>query len=127
VSDQYQLLAADRLLEMDVTIEPDIFLTADSDLLRQALHGLLENAVRYAKSKVSVACASRENGPLLEIRNDRDPVTIATSGLGMGLRLVRGICKACAWNYESGATEHDFHATIRFGTMNSFPSDADRE
>jgi signal transduction histidine kinase len=114
VSDQYQLLAADRLLEMDVTIGPDIFLTADSDLLRQALHGLLENAVRYAKSKVRVVCASREGAPQLEIRNDRDPVTIATSGLGMGLRLVRGICRACAWDFISVATEHDFQAAIRF-------------
>lgn len=114
VSDQYQLLAAERPLEMDVQIEPDIFLVADSDLLRQALHGLLENAVRYAKSKVLVTCASREGGPLLEIRNDRDAVTIATAGLGMGLRLIRGICKACAWDFKSGATEHDFHAAIRF-------------
>lgn len=127
VSEQYQLLAAERLLEMDVKIESDIFLTADSDLLRQALHGLLENAVRYAKSKVSVACASGEGGALLEIRNDKDPVTIATSGLGMGLRLVRGICKACAWDFDSGATKHDFHSAIRFGAMNSFPSHADCE
>jgi signal transduction histidine kinase len=114
VSDQYQLLAAERPLEMDVKIEPDMHVTADPDLLRQALHGLLENAVRYAKSKVIVACSSRAGGPLLEIRNDRDPVTIATSGLGMGLRLVRGICKASSWDFANDATTDDFQAAIRF-------------
>jgi len=126
VSEQYQLLASERPLEMQVEIEPDISLVADSDLLRQALHGLLENAVRYAKSKVMITCASGDGCPRLEIRNDRDPATIATSGLGLGLRLVRGICKACTWGFESGTTEHEFHVTIRFGAINSQHTDHSR-
>ena len=126
VSEQYHLLAAERPVEMLVNIEPEIFLMSDSDLLRQALHGLLENAVRYAHSKVMITCAIREGRPLLEIRNDRDPATIATSGLGLGLRLVRGICKACAWDFENGTTEDEFHATMRFGAINSLAFDPDR-
>lgn len=127
VSEQYLLLASEHSLVMVVEIEPDIHIHADADLLRQALHGLLENAVRYAKSKVDVLCAVRDGGPLLEIHNDKDPVTIATAGLGLGLRLVRGICNACAWEFESGGTDDDFRATILFKTGNPLAFAADGE
>ena len=114
VSEQYQPLADERSLVMTVGIEPDIRIDADSDLLRQALHGLMENAVRYAKSEIRISCAVCGNCPALDIRNDVDPVTIATSGLGLGLRLVRGICKASGWRFDCQATDKDFQASIRF-------------
>lgn len=126
-SGYYQLLAAERALEMTVEIAPGIRITADSDLLLQTLHGLLENAVRYAKSKIHVSCRTQNGGAVLEIHNDRDSATIATAGLGLGLRLVRGICKASNWEFESRATEHDFLAAIRFCAMNSFAFPANGE
>lgn len=114
VSDQYQLLASERPLEMNVEIEPDIRIDADSDLLRQALHGLMENAVRYAKSEIWISCVVHDGRPQLDIRNDVDPVTIATAGLGLGLRLVRGICKACGWQFDCRGTDIDFQSHIHF-------------
>jgi signal transduction histidine kinase len=114
VSEHYQLLASERRLEMSVDIAEDIHIDADADLARQVLHGLLENAVRYAKSNILVTCRTENDGAVLEIQNDRDPATIATAGLGLGLRLVRGICKAFAWRFESRETEHDFHTIIHF-------------
>lgn len=117
ISDQYQLLASERPLEMAVEIEPDIRIDADSDLLRQALHGLMENAVRYAKSRIRISCAVREGCPELDIRNDVDPLTIATAGLGLGLRLIRGICKACGWRFDGRGTDNDFHTVIHFDPM----------
>jgi signal transduction histidine kinase len=114
ISEQYQLLASERPLGMTVEIEPDICIDADSDLLRQAIHGLLENAVRYAKSEITICCAVREGCPELGIRNDVDPVTIATAGLGLGLRLVRGICKACGWCFDCHGTDDDFRTLIHF-------------
>lgn len=114
VSDQYQLLASERPLEMTVEIEPDIRIDADSDLLRQAIHSLLENAVRYAKSEIRISCTLRDTCPVLDVRNDVDPVIIATGGLGLGLRLVRGICKACGWHFDSRGTENDFRTLIHF-------------
>ncbi len=116
LTDDYQLLAAERTLNMTVNIEPDIRIDADADLLLQTLHGLLENAVRYAKSKVLVTCQTENGSAILEIHNERDPATIATAGLGLGLRLVRGICKASTWKFECRETEHDFHAAIHFQT-----------
>jgi signal transduction histidine kinase len=127
VSADYQLLATDRALEMTVEITPGIRIVADADLLLQTLHGLLENAVRYAKSNILVTCHADHGGAVLEIRNDRDSATIATAGLGLGLRLVRGICKASDWKFESRDTGHDFLALIQFGAMNIFAFPVDGE
>ncbi|MGL5016942.1 MAG: sensor histidine kinase [Luteolibacter sp.] len=114
VTEDYLLLAADRGLTMNLDLTEDITIQGDADLLLQTLHGLLENAVRYAKSKILVSCAAERSGPVLKIQNDRDPTTVTTAGLGLGLRLVRGICKACAWNFESRETEQGFHISIYF-------------
>lgn len=127
VAEDYQLLAAGRSLEMTMDIQPGIRLDADADLLRQALHGLLENAVRYAKSLVRVSCGLRGHAAMLEIYNDHDPATAATAGLGLGLRLVRGICKASSWEFQNHATDDAFHAAIRFETGNPLAFATDGE
>lgn len=114
VSGDYQLLAAERALEMTIQITPGIRIDADADLLLQTLHGLLENAVRYAKSKILVSCRTENENAVLEIHNDRDPAIIATAGLGLGLRLVRGICRVSAWRFETNETEYEFHTIIHF-------------
>lgn len=114
VTEDYQLLADERGLNMSVELAPDIRIDADSDLLRQALHGLLENAVRYAKSKILVSCRMENGHAVLEIQNDCDSMTMATSGLGLGLRLVRGICKACAMTFDIRRSEDEFHALMQF-------------
>lgn len=113
VAENYQLLASERELEMTVDADVEVVLVSDADLLRQALHGLMENAVRYAASGLRVTCRGG-SAPVVEIDNDRDPDTIAPGGLGLGLRLVNGICQACGWQFESRATDHGFHASIRF-------------
>jgi signal transduction histidine kinase len=110
----YQLLASERSLKMTVDVMPGIGIDADRDLLLQSLHGLLENAIRYAKSRILVSCRMEDARAVLEIHNDRDPATIAPAGLGLGLRLIRGICKASAWEMDTRETEIDFHAVIHF-------------
>jgi signal transduction histidine kinase len=116
VADAYQLLAAERSLAMTLEIAENIRIDADSDLLRQALHGLLENAVRYAKSRILVSCRTENGESVLEIRNDTDPATMATAGLGLGLRLVRGISEASGFDFELRQAEGDFIARMRFET-----------
>ena len=39
---------------------------------------------------------------------------MATAGLGLGLRLVRGICKASALDFELEPGTREFNAIIRF-------------
>ena len=127
MTEDYQLLAAERALEMTIEIEPHIRIDADADLLLQTLHGLLENAVRYAKSKILASCVTEKGTAVLVIHNDRDPATTATAGLGLGLRLVRGICKASGWDFESNEADPHFSAIIRFGGRNPLAFGADGE
>jgi len=114
IFEDYQLLADERGLEMKLELTPDIQIDTDSDLLRQALHGLFENAVRYAKSAIHVSCGLEHQQVVLQIRNDRDSATMATAGLGLGLRLVRGISKTCSMHFRTHETEQEFHTSIRF-------------
>ena len=113
VADSYQLLAAERGLEMIVEADTGVEIVSDADLLRQALHGLMENAVRYAGRGLRVACRDGAT-PVVEIDNDLDPETIAPGGLGLGLRLVTAICKASGWQFYKRGSEHEFHTAIHF-------------
>lgn len=121
VTEDYQLLAAERALEMAISLDSGIRIQADPDLLRQAIHGLLENALRYSDSRIDVECRSGPDGVKLEIRNDRDRASMATSGLGLGLRLVRGICKACHSEFEAHEDETSYRVELRFSQRKEFP------
>ncbi|HSP43878.1 MAG TPA: HAMP domain-containing sensor histidine kinase [Luteolibacter sp.] len=116
VVESHRPLAEARGLDwtMDVSCDPEIRI--DPDLLRQALHALLDNAVRYAGSRLRVTCRG-VTSPVVEIDNDCDPDTVAPGGLGLGLPLVNGICDACGWHIESHTTGRDFHALMRFSRM----------
>ncbi|MBC8128084.1 MAG: hypothetical protein H8M99_13165 [Gloeobacteraceae cyanobacterium ES-bin-144] len=120
VADDYQLLAREQAITMTLRLEDNIRVHGDSDLLRQALHGLLENAIHYAKSDILVLCFTAVGIPVVSIRNDFDPATMPSAGLGLGLRLVRGICKASLFPLEISQTDIHFTATIRF---NNHPND----
>jgi len=91
--DGYAILASQRNLDLDWRVPTGIISIADADLVRQVLHNLLGNAVRYASSKIRVRAYSR-SGAVVTVSNDFDPRAIATPGVGLGLRLVRGICLA---------------------------------
>ena len=112
--DAYRMLAAERELEMRVEIAGGLRMRADEELFRQALHGIMENAVRYAASWLKVSCDERDGVGFIEVENDSDPATQAPGGLGMGLRLVRGICKLCDIGLETTSNAGTFHAVMRF-------------
>ncbi|MES2923023.1 MAG: histidine kinase dimerization/phospho-acceptor domain-containing protein [Verrucomicrobiota bacterium] len=122
VADDYQLLAREQAISMTLRLEENIWVRADSDLLRQALHGLLENAVRYGKSEILVLCFTEAGVPIASIHNDFDPATMPPSGLGLGLRLVGGICKASLFPLEISQTVNHFTATIRFNNRPNDPT-----
>jgi signal transduction histidine kinase len=116
VTEDYRLLAAERGLTMNLELTENIHIHGDADLLRQALHGLLENAVNYAKSEILVTCRPENHWAVLTVHNDFDSTALPSAGLGLGLRLVRGICKASALEFEINQSPLDFNATIRFPT-----------
>ena len=112
--EDYRMLADERSLSMEVNLSDDLCLTADEDLLRQALHGVLENAVRYAASRLNVSCIQNAGGGMIEICNDYNPATRATGGLGLGLRLVRGICKVSGWDMSYQESQNECCVILRF-------------
>ena len=112
--DDYRMLADERGLSMEVNVANGLCLRSDEDLFRQALHGLLENAVRYAESRLVVSCATNGGTGHIEIRNDTNPATRATGGLGLGLRLVRGICKVSGIGLETAEADGGFTVALRF-------------
>lgn len=115
VVEDYQLLAGERGLRLDFEAPEPLMIEADPDLLRQMLHGLLENSTRYGHSTISVLCRDGRRGPILEIANDLVAESRPTSGLGLGLRLVRGICRASGFGLKVTATDDSFMVRIRFG------------
>jgi signal transduction histidine kinase len=81
--------------------------SADEDTVAQALGPLLENAVRHASTRVTVALA-RENGHVgISVQDDGpgfgdtdleglfEPGTSSVGGAGLGLPLARRVARAC--------------------------------
>lgn len=117
LAENYQLLADERDLQMTTTVKEEIQMEADPDLMRQALHGLLENAMRYASTEVKITCSITGRVPELEIINDFKSESMPPSGLGLGLRLVRGICKVSGFELHVHQTDEIHLARIRFKPM----------
>lgn len=117
IGEGYTLLAADQNLQ--ITWQTDEGLTAftDADFLRQVMHNLLGNALRYARSKVGIRATSDGGVPVLTISNDCDPRTMATTGLGLGLRLVRGVCSSTGMHFLTETSAAGFSATLQISNL----------
>lgn len=112
IGDGYRLLAEEKELEFIWRAAPELEAITDADLLRQVLHNLLGNALRYAHSKVDVLATQEAGIPVVTISNDCDPQTMATDGLGLGLRLVRGICTSTGMRFKTHSPPGGFVVTL---------------
>lgn len=91
VREGYELLAKERGLDFEWAVKNGLGAVTDAELLRQILHNLLSNAVRYARRRIRVRAHSDHGGVVVRIANDFDNSTIAEPGIGLGLRLVRSL------------------------------------
>ncbi len=91
IREGYALLAEERGLDFQWRVENGLVAVTDAGLLRQILHNLLGNALRYARSKVRVRARVSPSSLVVTIANDFDNTTKADPGTGLGLRLVRSL------------------------------------
>jgi signal transduction histidine kinase len=104
----YEMLGSERNLAMKWEVPKGLVVRADADFLRQILHNLLGNAVRYAGHSVTVQAARIDGGKRvkLEISNDLPSSSAAFAGTGIGLRLVKALASAIP-GFACSAGEQD--------------------
>lgn len=94
--DGYEMLARERDLSLRWNAPPGLVVSADADFLRQILHNLLGNAVRYAGTSAAVQASRPARGSRVElsVSNDLPTSSAAFEGTGIGLRLVKALSSA---------------------------------
>lgn len=113
VTNNLRLQAAQQRIQMKVELAPDLvqFIEADQALLQQALHNLVDNAIKYTeKGKVVVRADSRQDEILFTVSDTGSGIapidqphlfekfyrgahagSKRTSGSGLGLAIVKSI------------------------------------
>ncbi len=68
VREDLQLLAEQKNISLEYQVNPEINIQADPQRLRQVLHNLLENAIRYTPNAQRIKASAEINNQHLEIR-----------------------------------------------------------
>ena len=118
VREGYELLARERALDFEWVVENDLCAVTDAGLLRQILHNLLSNAVRYARRRIRIRAHSNHGGVMVRIANDFDDSTIAEPGTGLGLRLVRSLAATLNINFRQCRFGSVFASMLRLSQAN---------
>ncbi len=130
-------LARERGVEIEVSrSEPLRRVATDSDLVERILAPVIENACRYGRSRVTVACSGQDGTIVYEIGDDGPGVITAESerifepgvrgsaarnggqngevreGAGLGLSLARRLARAARGDVEAQADERGGRFTI---------------
>ncbi len=94
--EDYDALAEEKGIGLVWKVAPGLKVSADKDLLRQILHNLLDNAMRYGAGSATVVAEPREGGQLVDItvRNRVAGAPNSARGAGIGLRLVKSLVGA---------------------------------
>lgn len=113
--DGYEMVGKKRGLAMKWDVPQGLAIRTDADLLRQILHNLLDNAVRYAGSAVTVQAARSKDSRTVELSVSNDLPSSSTSlgGTGIGLRLVKALSSAMrGFDYSAGERDGFYTAKI---------------
>lgn len=116
----YDLLARERHVDFDWSVANALGAFTDPGFLRQILHNLLGNAVRYARRRIRVRAHSADGDVIVTMANDLERSVMTSSGIGLGLRLVRGLSSTLKIGFRQRATDAIFATRLRIpGAMNS--------
>jgi signal transduction histidine kinase len=115
--EDYAALAGVKDLTLGWQCPTGLTVQGDHDAVRQILHNLLDNAMRYSGSQVSlVASPADPTGRIhINITNDLKKITAAERGTGLGLRLSRALAAAMpGWIFRD-TSDHDLHRATLSG------------
>jgi signal transduction histidine kinase len=87
----YELLAHDSERRLTVVAAEDALVTADPRYLRQMLHNLLTNALRYGKGGIFVTVGRDGTDVVCRVNNAVSGASSSGLGTGLGLRIVRAL------------------------------------
>ncbi|MCJ7993660.1 HAMP domain-containing histidine kinase [Rhizobium cremeum] len=117
-------------LDWNIAVAPGIAVGVDPLDLQEMLGNILDNAVKWGRSRIRVMSASRDGRPVLTIEDDgpgADPaglrtimqrgtrLDLKTPGTGIGLAIVRDIADVYGLDIEAeNVAAGGFRVTIRF-------------
>ncbi len=131
-SDLYEAVAEQQQCRLRPWIEPQLRVTGDRDLIFQAVSNLLDNAIKYARSKVDVRLTPNSAGVVLSVADDGPGIPQAertkvlerfyrlessrnSPGSGLGLSLVAAVARLHDTELELGDNHPGLKVTLRLG------------
>jgi signal transduction histidine kinase len=109
--------------------EPPMTVGADEDLVAQALHPLLENAVRHARGAVTVAISRESAEVVFCVQDDGagigeasaeslfEPGASGAGGAGLGLALARRLARSCGGDVSAVASRDGGRFVLRLPAL----------
>lgn len=131
----YKKLAKEKSINLTSQIEPDIKILGDEIMITRLINNLLNNALKFTKTKVEIRLLSRKNNAILEVADDGAGISKSerelvwnkfyqsgksrnkelNDGNGLGLAMVANIAEIHGANYEiSGQTGVGSEFIIKF-------------
>ena len=115
LQEDYSALAGLKDITLCWNCPQGIAVQGDKDAILQIMHNLLDNALRYAKSEVSLQTSpADDHGRIrVEITNDTREVEASERGTGIGLRLSQALVNTMpGWQFHAGLDGHLYRATV---------------
>ncbi|WP_433747536.1 sensor histidine kinase [Falsibacillus pallidus] len=106
VTDSLSMLASQKGISFFISAKPDVKLPVDANRLKQALHNILSNAIRYANEKITIDVVLEEKWIKLCISDDGEGFSEneqllfqrfykgKNGGTGIGLAITKAIIEA---------------------------------
>ena len=113
--EDYSALAGVKNLELRWHCPKELAVMGDKDATLQILHNLLDNAMRYAKSGVTVEASTGPDSAKIRIQitNDIRDISASERGTGLGLRLSEALAKSMTdWDVRTFDEANRFTAVV---------------
>ena len=115
LQEDYSALAGLKGITLRWNCTTRLAVQGDKDAILQIMHNLLDNALRYAQSEVSLqASPADDHGRIhVEITNDTRDIELSERGTGIGLRLSQALATTMpGWQFHARLEDHLYRATV---------------